>query len=139
MSIYVKIIVKFYIKIMAKRNRKAVLNQNVKEQPEIKKEEVVECEPISINLKAEMPEVDEEIESPVYEDDGEEDGEIEVPSIKITFLEEDVKDLDEKFGVDLKKEIEEIIQEEITVRKKTIAELSVAELRHYRRTGKLPE
>lgn len=82
----------FKFKFMA-RNKKSVLNQIFKEQ---KKEEVIETEPVNVEEALLSPEPEEkevpmtleevvaqeefifeETESPIYEDDGEEDGEIE--------------------------------------------------------------
>jgi hypothetical protein len=85
------------------RNKKSILNQVVEEP---KKDEVVETEPINVEealLTPEPEEIEEsmtseevqaqeefifeEVESPVYEDDGEEEGETEIIEVKSRTIE----------------------------------------------------
>lgn len=112
-----------------------------------KSENIVEKEPISVELKAEMPEFDNTVDesaelssielSSAPEEDEEE-------KIVATITEEEVKDLDEKFGIDAEEEIEKIFTEkEVEVKilpkqPRSIAGLSRSQLRIFERTGRLP-
>ena len=112
-----------------------------------KSENIVEKEPINVELKAEMPEFDNTVDesaelssielSPAPEEDEEE-------KIMATITEEDVKDLDEKFGIDAEEEIEKIFTEkEVEVKilpkqPRSVAGLSRSQLRIFERTGRLP-
>ena len=115
-----------------------------------KSENIVEKEPIDINLLISGEEISEVVKpvdesaelcsielSPAPEEDEEE-------KIIATITEEDVKDLDEKFGIDAEEEIEKLFSEkEIEVKvlpkqPRTIASLSRSELRIFERTGRLP-
>lgn len=132
-SIYKKIIIDFNTKFMG-RNRKNVLKLIIEEP---KKEEVIETEPVSVDEAlltpiteeleipmtleevvaqeeyiSELPE--EETESPVYEDDGEVDG-------------------------DTEEEVNEEIDVMEEVKPRTIQSLSHSELRFFQRTGQMPK
>lgn len=112
-----------------------------------KSENIVEKEPISVELKAEMPEFDNTVDesaelssielSSAPEEDEEE-------KIVATITEEEVKDLDEKFGIDAEEEIEKIFTEkEVEVKilpkqPRSVAGLSRSQLRIFERTGRLP-
>ena len=112
-----------------------------------KSENIVEKEPISVELKAEMPEFDNTVDesaelssielSPAPEEDEEE-------KIVATITEEEVKDLDEKFGIDAEEEIQKIFAEkEVEVKvlpkqPRSVAGLSRSQLRIFERTGRLP-
>lgn len=112
-----------------------------------KSENIVEKEPINVELKAEMPEFDNTVDesaelssielSPAPEEDEEE-------KIVATITEEEVKDLDEKFGIDAEEEIEKIFTEkEVEVKilpkqPRSVAGLSRSQLRIFERTGRLP-
>jgi len=112
-----------------------------------KSENIVEKEPISVELKAEMPEFDNTVDesaelssielSSAPEEDEEE-------KIVATITEEEVKDLDEKFGIDAEEEIQKIFAEkEVEVKvlpkqPRSVAGLSRSQLRIFERTGRLP-
>jgi len=112
-----------------------------------KSENIVEKEPINVELKAEMPEFDNTVDesaelssielSPAPEEDEEE-------KIVATITEEEVKDLDEKFGIDAEEEIQKIFAEkEVEVKvlpkqPRSVAGLSRSQLRIFERTGRLP-
>lgn len=122
-----------------------------------KSENIVEKEPINVNLNMGIPEVDSEgniiheMSTPV--DESAELSSIELSSapeedeeekIVATITEEDVKDLDEKFGIDAEEEIEKIFTEkEVEVKilpkqPRSVAGLSRSQLRIFERTGRLP-
>jgi hypothetical protein len=112
-----------------------------------KSENIVEKEPISVELKAEMPEFDNSVDesaelssnelSQAPEENKEE-------KIIVTVNEEEVKNINEKFGIDAKEEIEKIFAEkevEVTIlpkQPKSLAGLSRSQLRIFERTGRLP-
>jgi hypothetical protein len=95
-----------------------------------KKEDIVENEPMIIDLKVSGEEIASLLEK-------EEDNE---PKIEVIVQEEDVKDLDEKFGVKFEEEIKKVITEVIPDKKPqvNVASLSRAQFRIFQRTGKLP-
>ncbi len=105
---------------MARRSRK-------KENDEIVKENIVESEPININIELLSPKPEEE------------------PKIIITAKEDDVKGMNEDFGIDMKEEMKEVISEEFDVseekieaivkEKKPTQGLSRAQMRIFERTG----
>jgi len=120
---------------MAKKNRRGILNQIVEEtKEELLQEDVVEQEPLVVDLKAEAPEIQEELmaeeeiiaqeeyinevpEEPctctepcVCEEPCQDPCTCECePVITATIKEEDVKDLDENFGIKFEEEIEKIL------------------------------
>ena len=110
-----------------------------------KSENIVEKEPMGIELKTEAPEipVDESAEmssielSPAPEEDEEE-------KIVANITKEDVKDFDEKFGIDAEEEIQKIFaKKEVEVKvlpkqPRSVAGLSRSQLRIFERTGRLP-
>lgn len=82
--------------------KRGILNQIVEEPEEEKNENVAENEAIRINAELLASE-------PVVDKISEEE------KIMATIMEEDVKDLDEKFGIDAEEEIEKIFSEEESV------------------------
>lgn len=100
-------------------------------QNEAIKENVVECEPISIDMGLLSPEPEEE------------------PKIIVTVEEDDVEEMEENFGVDVEEEIKEVISEEFDVpeekievvveEKKPTQGLSRAQMRIFERTGIVPK
>ena len=121
-----------------------------------KSENIVEKEPIEINLQVSGEEMN--FEEPEFEMEKPVNESAELSSIELspapeedeeekimaTITEEDVKDLDEKFGIDAEEEIEKIFTEkEVEVKilpkqPRSIAGLSRSQLRIFERTGRLP-
>lgn len=121
-----------------------------------KSENIVEKEPIEINLQVSGEEMN--FEEPEFEMEKPVNESAELSSIELssapeedeeekiiaTITEEDVKDLDEKFGIDAEEEIEKIFTEkEVEVKilpkqPRSVAGLSRSQLRIFERTGRLP-
>lgn len=121
-----------------------------------KSENIVEKEPISVELKVSGEETN--FEEPEFEMEKPVDESAELSSIELssapeedeeekiiaTITEEEVKDLDEKFGIDAEEEIEKIFTEkEVEVKilpkqPRSVAGLSRSQLRIFERTGRLP-
>lgn len=156
----------FNNKKMGRRiNKREELDSN---EEIIKIENIAEKESIEVELKAsgeEIPEINDNLpeEEPMpsekefnfnFEKDyllsAPSDKEVEIdqlPKIVVTMTEEDVKDLDVKWGIDAEEEIEEIISKEndVEVKVKVLPEqprnmesLSRSQLRIFQRTGRLP-
>ena len=121
-----------------------------------KSENIVEKEPIEINLQVSGEEMN--FEEPEFEMEKPVNESAELSSIELssapeedeeekiiaTITEEDVKDLDEKFGIDAEEEIQKIFAEkEVEVKvlpkqPRSVAGLSRSQLRIFERTGRLP-
>jgi len=121
-----------------------------------KSENIVEKEPIEINLQVSGEEMN--FEEPEFEMEKPVNESAELSSIELspapeedeeekivaTITEEEVKDLDEKFGIDAEEEIQKIFAEkEVEVKvlpkqPRSVAGLSRSQLRIFERTGRLP-
>lgn len=120
---------------MARKYRKSFQEQPVTESEEI----VSEKKEIKTDVVEIIPEQEEPMIEPVVEE----------PKVVITIQEEDVKDLDEKFGIDAEEEVEAIIdtfpikpEEKMVVNVKPmrpLSSLSPDELKRFQRTGILPK
>jgi hypothetical protein len=113
--------------------RKRNLQKKDVPQNETIKENVVESEPISIDMGLLSPEPEEEEERKII----------------VTVEEDDMEEMEEDFGVDMEEEIKEVISEEFDVpeekievvveEKKPTQGLSRAQMRIFERTGIVPK